>query len=166
MYFSTVCHFWSFDLTKTRNFPHRSNLLAFWPLLQRVADSQRRDKNNWLLSGHMLKAWCEFWISLHHLQISTSDFFCHLGNSLSFHSLRHPTKCQDFALSTGVYYVKMLHCTCGSDSFQGSSRLFLFCGHTSTATITGTQAHCPVLFMGNISPLVACSGSWQESYSL
>lgn len=54
------------------------------PLLQRVAESQRRDKNNSLLSGHMLKVWCEFWISPYYVQISTSDFFCYLGNSLSF----------------------------------------------------------------------------------
>lgn len=164
--FLTVCNFSSSNLTKTGDLPHRSHLLAFWPLLQRVAVSQRRDKNNWLLSGHMLKVWCEFWISLHYLQISTSDFFCYLENSLSFHSLRQPTKCQEFALIMGMYYAKILHCTCESDSFQGSLRLFLFCGHISSATITGTQAHCHVLFIGKVSPLVACSRSWQESYSL
>lgn len=62
-----------------------------------------------------------------------------------------------------MYYVKILHCVCESDFFQGSLGLFLFCGHTSSATVTGTQARCHVPFMGKVSPpLVPCSGSWQE----
>lgn len=58
--------------------------------------------------------------------------------------------------------MKILHCICESDFFQGSLRLFLFCGHISSDTITGTQAHCHVPFIGRVSPLVPCSGSWPE----
>lgn len=77
--------------------------IVSWPFgfCFREWESQR-DRNNWLLSGHMLKIWCEFWISLHHVQISASDFFCYRGKSLSFSQPEAATECQEFALNTDM----------------------------------------------------------------
>lgn len=41
--------------------------------------------------------------------------------------------------------------------------MFLFCGHTFSGTITGTQARCQVSVIGKVFPLVPCLGSRPEN---
>lgn len=106
--------------------------------------------------------WCEFWISLHHVQISTSDFFCYPGKSLSFSQPKAATECQEFALNTGMcllcedpalhMWMWFLPRIIKAVPFLWSQ--FQWYNHR-------TQAHCHVPFQGNVSPLVPCSGSWQ-----